>query len=77
LDCRHFPYWGLQAIGAAAGNMICIQNVVAVLTTVGLTGREGLVIRKNLGVTLLFALVAGIIAWFVVTIRSERLPWQK
>jgi lactate permease len=63
------PVLGLQAIGGAAGNMICIHNVVAVLTTVGLIGREGLVIRKNLGVTLLFALVAGIVAWTVVTIR--------
>ncbi|WP_294928545.1 L-lactate permease [uncultured Paracoccus sp.] len=38
----------LQAIGGAAGNMICVHNVVAASATVGLTDREGAVIRKTL-----------------------------
>ena len=38
----------LQAIGGAAGNMICVHNVVAASATVGLLGKEGLVIRKTL-----------------------------
>ncbi|MGB2924551.1 MAG: L-lactate permease, partial [Limnothrix sp.] len=38
----------LQAIGAAAGNMICVSNVVAASATVGLNGREGLLIRRVL-----------------------------
>ena len=47
---------------SAAGNMICIHNVVAVLTTVGLVGKEGLLIRQNLPVCLLYGLVSGIVA---------------
>ena len=31
----------LQAVGGAAGNMICVHNVVAAAATVGLLGREG------------------------------------
>ena len=31
----------VQAVGAAAGNMIAIHNVVAASATVGLLGREG------------------------------------
>lgn len=38
----------LQAIGGAAGNMICVHNVVAASATVGLIGREGAIIRKTL-----------------------------
>ena len=60
------PTLALQAIGGAAGNMICIHNVVAALTTVGLTGKEGLVIKKNLVVSLLYGLIAGFLAWMIV-----------
>lgn len=37
----------LQAIGAAFGNMICVNNVVAVCATVGCIGAEGTIIRRN------------------------------
>lgn len=53
----------LQAAGGAAGNMVCIHNVVAVLTTVGLLGKEGLVVRKNMPVAILYGLAAGALAW--------------
>ena len=38
----------LQGIGAAAGNMICVANVVAASSTVGLSGCEGMLIRRIL-----------------------------
>jgi len=38
----------LQAVGGAAGNMICVHNVVAASATVGLAGQEGALIRKTL-----------------------------
>lgn len=63
----------LQAVGGAAGNMLSIHNVVAVLTTVGLLGREGSVIRKNLPVALLYALAAGILAWIVTPLLGSML----
>lgn len=61
----------LQAVGGAAGNMICIHNVVAVLTTVGLLGREGSVVRKNLPVALLYALLAGALAWLITPLLQR------
>ncbi len=42
----------LQAVGAAAGNMIAIHNVVAASATVGYRGKEGLIIRKSIIPTL-------------------------
>lgn len=62
-NLSHTAVLALQAVGGAAGNMICIHNVVAALTTVGLVGREGLVIRKNLLVCLLYCVLAGVVGW--------------
>ena len=52
----------LQAVGAAAGNMIAIHNVVAASATVGLLGREGETIRKTILPTLYYLIFSGIIA---------------
>jgi lactate permease len=46
------PLLGAQGFGAAAGNMICPHNVVAASATVAISGREGEVLRRTLGVAL-------------------------
>lgn len=51
----------LQAVGAAAGNMIAIHNVVAASATVGLLGREGETLRKTALPTLYYLLATGLI----------------
>lgn len=51
----------LQAVGAAAGNMIAIHNVVAASATVGLLGREGLTLRKTIIPTIYYLAAAGAI----------------
>ncbi|GHB17391.1 L-lactate permease [Salinicola rhizosphaerae] len=51
----------LQAVGAAAGNMIAIHNVVAASATVGLLGREGTTLRKTILPTIYYCLFAGLI----------------
>jgi lactate permease len=44
------PVWilSLQCVGGAIGNMICVNNVVAACATVGVTGVEGKIIRRNM-----------------------------
>jgi len=56
-----WPVWivALQAIGGAAGNIICIHNVVAASAVVGFLGREGDVIRKTFLVFLYYAFIPG------------------
>ncbi len=49
----------LQAVGAAAGNMIAIHNVVAASATVGLLGKEGATLRKTILPTIYYLLVVG------------------
>lgn len=53
-----------QAVGAAAGNMVAIHNVVAASATVGLLGREGSVLRKTFWPTLYYVLFTGLLALF-------------
>ena len=56
----------LQAVGAAAGNMIAIHNVVAASATVGLLGREGIILRKTIIPTFYYVAVTGIIGLVII-----------
>ena len=60
------PTLGLQTAGAAGGNMLCIHNVVAAITTVGLIGKEGLVMRKTIVVTIIYALLIAILTTILI-----------
>ena len=63
------PTWivALQAVGGAAGNMICVHNVVAASAVVGLLGQEGTVIRLTLLPSVYYALLPGSIGYAVVS----------
>ncbi|TWU21104.1 L-lactate permease [Novipirellula galeiformis] len=62
------PVWivVLQAVGGAAGNTICVHNVVAASAVVGLVGKEGTIIRKTLLVFTYYALLLGVIGYAIV-----------
>ena len=62
------PSWvvALQAVGGAAGNMICVHNVVAASAVVGLLGREGAVIRLTLLPFVYYALLPGALGYVIV-----------
>ena len=66
------PTWivALQAIGGAAGNMICVHNVVAASAVVGLLGREGSVIRLTLMPFVYYALLPGSIGYLIVSYEN-------
>jgi lactate permease len=48
-----------QSIGAAAGNMIAIHNVVAASATVGVLGREGQTLRRTVIPTIYYVVLTG------------------
>jgi lactate permease len=62
------PGWivALQAVGGAAGNMICVHNVVAASAVVGLLGREGHIIRKTLPPFLYYAFLPATVGYAIV-----------
>ncbi len=56
----------MQAVGAAAGNMIAIHNVVAASATVGLLGQEGNTLRKIITPTSYYLAAVGLLGLLVV-----------
>ncbi|MER2163060.1 MAG: L-lactate permease [Psychrobacter alimentarius] len=63
-----------QAVGAAAGNMIAIHNVVAASATVGLLGMEGATLRRTILPTLYYVLFCGIIVMAAIYIFGFKGP---
>jgi lactate permease len=61
----------LQVVGGAVGNMVCINNIVAVSATVGLQGVEGTIIRKNILPCIIYALLA---TCFIAVLTLLSLP---
>jgi lactate permease len=63
------PTWivALQAVGGAAGNMICVHNVVAASAVVGMLGREGAILRMTFLPFLYYALLPGAVGYLIVS----------
>jgi len=64
----------VQTIGAALGNMICVNNVVAVCATVGCIGAEGTIIRRNSIPALIYYLMVMIIVVVLISSGFNPLP---
>jgi len=48
-----------QSVGGAAGNMVCVHNVVAAAAVVGLSGAEGAILRRTALPFLIYSTVVG------------------
>jgi lactate permease len=64
----------LQAVGAAAGNMFCIHNVVAASATVGLLGQEGVTLRRTIIPTIYYCVLTGIIGLVAIYVFGYQDP---
>ena len=70
----------VQAVGAAAGNMIAIHNIVSASATVGLSGQEGKIIRMTLLPTLYYLFSVGsitLIAIYILNISDPLHPLSR
>ncbi|OQY42317.1 MAG: lactate permease [Fusobacteriia bacterium 4572_74] len=56
----------MQVIGGAAGNMICVHNVVAAAAVVGLVDKEGEIIKKTLSPAILYGIATCISGYFLI-----------
>lgn len=52
----------LQVVGGAIGNMICVNNIVAVCATVDVVGVEGTLVRRNAIPAFAYAVLAALLA---------------
>lgn len=59
---------GAQTAGGAIGNTICPGNIILGTTTSGILGSEGIILKKILPITIIVALIVGIILVFSLLI---------
>ncbi len=62
LDLSKITILSLQSVGAAMGNMVCINNIVAVCSILGLQNREGYILKRTIGPMILYGLIASVAA---------------
>ncbi len=58
----------MQCVGAAVGNMICINNAVAASATIGITGKEGKLIKINIIPMLIYTLITVAVFYVVLAL---------
>ncbi len=63
----------LQNIGGPAGNMICVNNVVAACATTGTMGNEGKIIRSNVLPCLIYCAIAIIVLGGLILMGADPL----
>jgi lactate permease len=55
-----------QAAGGAMGNMVCINNIVAVCSVLGLSRVEGKILKKTFLPVILYGAIVGIVSVFLI-----------
>ncbi|QIW16662.1 lactate permease [Pasteurellaceae bacterium RH1A] len=56
----------LQSVGGAMGNMVCINNIIAVSTVLGIENKEGEIIKKTIVPMTVYAIIAALVALFII-----------
>ncbi|MDX1300821.1 L-lactate permease [Photobacterium sp.] len=55
----------LQSVGGAMGNMVCINNIIAVSTILGIANKEGFIIKRTVVPMIMYGIVAAIMSTLV------------
>ncbi|TPE49188.1 L-lactate permease [Maribrevibacterium harenarium] len=56
----------LQSVGAAMGNMVCINNIIAVSTILGIQNQEGAMMKRTVIPMLVYGMIAALVAWLLL-----------
>lgn len=60
-----------QGAGGAMGNMVCVHNIVAACAVVGLSGREGQVLKRTFLPFMLYGAVVGIVCLVLIGMNPK------
>jgi len=55
----------LQSVGGAMGNMVCINNIVAVCSILGIMSKEGYIIKRTVIPMIIYGIIAAIVSCFL------------
>ena len=58
----------LQSVGASMGNMICLNNIIAVCSILGIKNQEGAMIKSTILPMLVYALVAALMGQVILRV---------
>ncbi len=58
----------LQSVGGAMGNMVCLNNIIAVCGVLNVTNQEGPVLRKTVGPMIVYGVIAGLVAFVLMRV---------
>ena len=67
LDINRTTLLSLQSVGGAMGNMVCIHNIVAVCSILGLSHQEGTILKRTFLPMLIYGVVANVVFWIFLT----------
>ncbi|MDG6881655.1 L-lactate permease [Phocoenobacter uteri] len=56
----------LQSVGGAMGNMVCINNIIAVSSVLNIDKQEGVIIKKTIVPMVVYGIIAALCASFVI-----------
>lgn len=48
------------------GNMVCINNIVAVCMILGIYNQEGVIIKRTVAPMVVYGLIAALVSWAMV-----------
>ena len=70
LRISHIIILSLQNVGGSFGVLVCVFKIIAASATVGLSGVEGLIIRRNIVPLVIYGVVVGVagmvlVNWFL------------
>lgn len=55
----------LQSVGGAMGNMVCINNIIAVSTILGISNQEGYIIKRTVIPMIIYGLIAAVVSTLI------------
>lgn len=55
----------LQSVGAAMGNMVCINNIVAVCSILGVYNQEGFILKRTVIPMVVYGIIAAVVGIFL------------
>ena len=58
----------LQSVGGAMGNMVCINNVIAVSSVLNIDNQEGTIIKKTVMPMMIYGIIAALVALLVIPV---------
>ncbi|WP_199449377.1 L-lactate permease, partial [Vibrio harveyi] len=55
----------LQSVGGSMGNMVCINNIIAVSTILGIANKEGYIIKRTVVPMVLYGAIVAVVSLFI------------